>query len=99
TAVARASFLHPGQGLSESPPLGSLLPTPRDTSHPAWVDFLTQRVREFPTLDGRNSPFACPEVHLPPRWSSRQSCVNGVKPTEEAPMNRLMIVADNSFAA
>src|SRR3954463_3013065 len=39
------------------------------------------------------------EDHLPPRWSSRQSPRHGSMPTEVAEMKRLMIVADNSFAA
>src|SRR4051794_2653658 len=39
------------------------------------------------------------EVHLPPRWFSREPGLNGWTPTEEAVVKRLMIVADNSFAA
>src|SRR6185503_13119056 len=39
------------------------------------------------------------ELHLPPRWSRRDSGLHGDKPTEVAEVKRLMIVADNSFAA
>src|SRR3954462_108768 len=39
------------------------------------------------------------EDHLPPRWSSRQSPRHGSMPREVAEMKRLLIVADNTFAA
>src|SRR3954468_17567571 len=39
------------------------------------------------------------EDHLPPRWSSRQSSRHGSMPREVATVKRLLIVADNTFAA
>src|ERR1700760_4143160 len=51
-------------------------------------------------LGGMNGPNWPLGDHLPPRWSSREPCIamDG-RPTEVAEVKRLMIVADNSFAA
>src|SRR4051812_39152243 len=46
-----------------------------------------------------NPPIGQVEDHLPPRWFSREPSHHGRKPTEVAEVKRLMIVADNSFAA
>src|SRR3954452_11307 len=46
-----------------------------------------------------NPPIGHLEDHLPRRWSSREPSRYGAKPTEVAEVKRLMIVADNSFAA
>src|ERR1700755_3018815 len=51
------------------------------------------------TWSGTKSLFDRSEDHLPPRWSSRQSGRHGSMPREVATVKRLLIVADNTFAA